>query len=68
MSKKKSEFECLLSMRNLGEYVGKWIAIVDEKIVSTGDVGKEVFKEAKQKYPERIPLIMKVPSNTVMLL
>lgn len=65
---KKDEFECLLSMPDLGKYVGKWIAIVDDKIVSTGTAGKEVLKEARSKYPDRTPLIMKVPSQTVMLL
>jgi len=65
---KKDEFECLLSMRDLGKYVGRWIAIVDEKIVSVGDAGKEVFKEARRKYPESTPLVLKVPSSTVMLL
>jgi hypothetical protein len=68
MPRKKNEFECLLSMPNLGQYVGKWIAIVDEKIVSIGNVGKEVFKEAKEKHPESTPLLVKVPSNSVMLL
>jgi orotate phosphoribosyltransferase-like protein len=68
MPKSKDEFECLLSIPNLGQYVGKWIAIVDDKVVSTGNAGKEVLKEARSKYPERTPLIMKVPSHTVMLL
>lgn len=68
MSKRKDEFECLLSMQDLGKYVGKWIAIVDEKVVSTGNAGKEVFKEARQKHPASTPLILKVPSSTVMLL
>lgn len=68
MPKTKNAYECLLSMRDLGKYVDKWIAIVDGEIVSIGNVGKEVFKQARQKYPEKTPLILKVPSNTVMLL
>ena len=68
MSKKKNEFECLLSMQDLGKYVGQWIAIVNDEIVSTGESGKEVFNEAKQKFPRNIPLLLKVPSNTIMLL
>jgi hypothetical protein len=68
MKKKTDEFNCLLSMPDLGKYVGKWIVIVDNKIVSTGTVGKKVFAEAKQKYPDSKPLLMKVPSETVMLL
>lgn len=68
MPKTKDSYECLLSMRDLGKYVDKWIAIVDDEIVSVGNTGKEVFKHAKQKHPEKIPLILKVPSDTVMLL
>jgi len=65
---RKNEFECLFSMRDLGKYVGKWIAVVDENIVASGDFGKEVFEKAKQECPNREPLIMKVPVSTVMLL
>jgi len=64
----KNEFECLLSLRDLGKYVGKWIAIVDEQIVTTGNTGREVLQRAKQAHPEKTPFIMKVPSSTVMLL
>jgi len=68
MPKTKSEFEYLLSMHDLGKYVGKWIAVVDGKIVSTADSGKEVLKESRDKCPERAPLILKVPTHSVMLL
>lgn len=68
LSRKKNEFECLLSMSDLGKYVGKWIAIVDDKIVFTGEAGKLVFQKARKKYPTKIPMILKVPSNANMLL
>jgi hypothetical protein len=66
--KQKDEFSCLLSMPDLGKYVGKWIVIVDNAVVSSGIVAKEVFAEAKQKYPGSKPLLLKVPSDSVMLL
>lgn len=68
MPKKKDEFECLLSMRDLGNYVGRWIAIVDDEVVSTGESGKKVFMEARKKHPKNTPLLLKVPSSAVMLL
>jgi len=68
MSKTKGTYECLLSIKDLGKYVDKWIAIVDDEIVSVGDTGKKVFKQAREKHPKKSPLILKVPSNTVMLL
>lgn len=64
----KSEFQCLMSMPDLGKYIGKWIAIVDGKVVASGDQGKLVFQEVKKKYPKREPLILKVPADKVMLL
>ena len=43
----------------LKKYVGKWVAVVDEKIVASGDTGMDVYKEAK-KYTD-VPLIFQVP-------
>lgn len=65
---KKNEFQCLVSMPDLGKFVGKWIAIVGEEVVASGDQGKQVFQKAKEKYPKREPFIMKVPKDEVMLL
>jgi hypothetical protein len=58
----------LMSMGDLREYVGKWIALVGKELVASGDSGKEVFAEAKRKYPNKEPFVMKIPSETVMLL
>ena len=52
----------------LGKYEDKWIAIIDSEVVSSGESGKKVFKEARAKYPNNKPLLLKVPSSTVMLL
>jgi hypothetical protein len=68
MTNKKDEFECLLSMPDLGNYVGKWIVIVNNAIISTGTVAKEVFAEAKRKCPDSKPLLLKVPQESAMLL
>jgi hypothetical protein len=53
---------------NLDQYVGKWIALVGKDIVASGDSGKAVFEQAKSKYPDREPFVMKIPADTVMLL
>ena len=52
----------------LGEYANLWIAVVDSKIVAKGPNAKEVFAKAKQEYPDRIPFVMKVPADTVMVM
>ncbi|MFQ5832067.1 MAG: DUF5678 domain-containing protein [Candidatus Thorarchaeota archaeon] len=63
-----NKFDIIMSMSDLGEHIGKWVALVDKEIVATVDSGKTVFREAKKKYPDREPFIMKVPRNEVMLL
>ena len=63
------EFEFVLSMGDkLGEYVCQWIAIVDNEVVSEGQNAKEVYDEAKRRYPTKTPFIMKVPTDEVTLL
>lgn len=65
----KGELEHILSMGDkLGDYVNLWIAVVDDKIVAKGSSAKEVFLKAKQEQPEKVPFVMKVPSDTVMVM
>ena len=52
----------------LAKHIGKWIAIIDNKIVAVRDSGKEVFDEVERLYPDKEPFIMKVPKNENMLL
>lgn len=65
----KGELEYVMSMGNkLGDYVNLWIAVVDNKVVAKGDNAKDVFLRAKRDYPEKTPFVMKVPSETVMVM
>ncbi len=65
----KSEYEYVMSLGDkLGEYVDQWIAVVDNKIVAKGDNAKETFKKAKECHPTKVPFIMKVPQDKVMVL
>jgi len=65
----KSEYEYVMSISNeLSKYLGKWIAVVGEEIVASGESAKEVYEKAREKYPEREPFIMNIPQETVMLL
>ena len=61
-----NEFEYIMSI-SAKLTAGKWIAVVQKDIME-GESAKEVFKQAKAKYPQREPLLMKVPNNAVMLL
>ncbi len=52
---------------NVNQYIGQWIAICYEKIVSHGKDVKKVFQEAKQKCPKDKPLITRVPEKETMI-
>ena len=53
---------------DLSEYAGKWIAIVDGKVVASGDRADEVYNEAKKMYPGKRIAIDKVPTDDVLVL
>jgi hypothetical protein len=44
-----TESQYLLSIQNLDEHRGKWIAILDNKIIAEGIELKEVYEEAMKK-------------------
>lgn len=52
---------------DLSSYIGKWIAICDEKVVSSGDNPKKVFEEAIKICPTHRPLITKIPEKEAMI-
>lgn len=43
------------------KYPGKYIAIVDNKLVAIGESEVEVFKAAKQKHPDKLISLSYVP-------
>ena len=53
---------------NVGRYLDNWIAIVDKKIVSHGKSAKKTYQEAKKKFPDKSPLMAKIPSKQTMIL
>lgn len=53
---------------DLSEYAGKWVAIIDEQVVASGDNAKVVFEEAQRKFPGRIPALAKIPKEEVLIL
>ena len=53
---------------DLNEHAGKWIAIIDERIVAKGDRVDEVIKEVKEKYPNKKFLLSKVPEPGLLVL
>ncbi len=53
---------------DLSEYAGKWIAIVDGKVVASGDRADEVMEKAEKMYPDKEITLAKVPTDDILVL
>ena len=66
---KSGNFEFSMSTsKTLSDFAGKWVSMVDNQVVAKGTDAKVVFDKAKKKHPDKVPLIMKIPTDGVMLL
>ena len=52
---------------NVEEYIGEWIAICDQEVISHGKDVKTVFREAKKRCPKEKPLLTKIPDKETMI-
>ena len=48
-------------------YAGKYVAVVNETLVTVGDSGKEVEDKARTIAPEKIPSVLRVPREEDMV-
>ena len=46
--------------QDLSKYSGKWLAIINKKVVANGKKLSTVIKEANTKHPNKKPLITKI--------
>ncbi len=53
---------------DLSEYAGKWVAIVDGKVVASGDRADEVYDEAKRRFSDKEVMLAKVPTDDTLIL
>lgn len=51
---------------DLSEYRGLYIAIVDDKVIASGDNAKKVWEEAKKK-TGKVPTIAKIPKEETLV-
>lgn len=52
---------------DLKDYAGKWLAIIDKKVVASGAEVNQVIQEVNKKYPNKKPLITKVKDKLSIL-
>jgi hypothetical protein len=48
------------------KYAGKYVAVVNEKLVAVGDTGKEVEDKTREIEPRKIPSVLLVPREEDM--
>lgn len=49
------------------EYSGKWLAIVNKRIVASGNDVNQLIQQTKKQYPNKKPLITKVKDKLSIL-
>jgi hypothetical protein len=52
---------------DMSKHIGDWLAIVDEKIVASGKNAKDVYRQAKEHYPSKTPMLTCVPKGGAMI-
>lgn len=63
------ELEYIQSISSeLAKHRGKWLVVVGDDLVYTGQDVKKGYNEAKRKYPGKSPFIIQIPKEEVMLL
>lgn len=48
------------------KYAGKYIAVVDQKLVAVGESGIEVEAQARKIQPDKMPSVLRVPREEDM--
>ncbi len=56
------------SKHDFSRYSGKYVAIIDKKVVASGKNAKNVWKDAKKKFPKETPAIAKIPKKETYVL
>jgi len=49
------------------EIKGKWVILLDEHVIASGDNIKEIIAEAQEKYPNKKFILAKVPEKGTMI-
>lgn len=56
------------SITDMSEYAGKWVAILGNKVIASGDNLKQVYEEAKKNAHGKEPLFTRIPEEQETLI
>ncbi|PKP58705.1 MAG: hypothetical protein CVT88_02245 [Candidatus Altiarchaeales archaeon HGW-Altiarchaeales-1] len=60
-------FNAFLALEK-SKYKGKYVIMIDEKVVEKGEDIENMLHRIREKYPDKIPLVAKIPKEEVMVL
>ena len=61
------EFEFFVK-NDFSSLVGQWVAILDNKVIASGNTFKEVAQLVDSKFKGKKPLIARIPENNAQVL
>ena len=53
---------------DLSDFVGQWVAILDNQIVASGNSFREVAEKVDKEFPKQKPLLTRVPEKMAHIL
>jgi len=64
------DWDLIADIPDAKRYVGKYVSVVEGKIIAIGDSGREVFLKAlkERKDPKSIPFVIRLPEGGHTLL
>jgi hypothetical protein len=60
-------FEAYLKLDD-EKYLGKYIVMVDQKVVASGKDIVSLLKDTRRKFPRKTPFVAKIPEKSVLVL
>lgn len=63
-----SAFDTFMDRKNWSSYAGEWIAICENKVVSSDTDLKKVIKESTKKCGDKHPTFTKIPGKYVAMI
>jgi orotate phosphoribosyltransferase-like protein len=56
-------------MKNdFSRYEGKWVVIVNKRVVATGNNIKKMLEKVKKEFPTSEPFLAKIPSKRALII
>ena len=53
---------------NKENFANKYVVIINEKVIASGQDIVSMLKTAKKKYPKQTPFVAKIPDKSVLVL